>query len=476
MHLKKTSVSPFRPSFTPALSFWITVVGVFLGLAVGVLSGANPLLFGLLLGAAVTPALLSFLFSNFEKTVLGLLILRSSLDNLAGLALLSSVFGLGFECLTVLYVMLQLFIKRTVQTNSFFWLFIGWWVIQGWWLILLPLGELGLDASFLAISFKEWLRLLLWPTAYMLVMQMKNRIPPEKVVNALFFSLIMPITMATMQIIQGKGSRIGATFGHPNVFATYVLLFIALTLWKLNQSQKKLPWFLLLGVLAFFFVSTKALFSLMMLVVFVSGLIAPRVSLPKLLGGILLVVLFLGLFASSEFGQERLASIANTPLLNPDIDISRAILLSNFDGNSFNWRLSQWYRVLSAWQQYPIWGYGLGLSSQAINSILLPHNDYIRALAEGGVIGFGIFITFFAVLITRVIRLFILAPPGSGKQNFCLMLSAFSIAILVGMVTENIWSHTILFFYLSVLLAIADWDWDQSSNSKGVLPINSSLS
>ncbi len=92
-----------------------------------------------------------------------------------------------------------------------------------------------------------------------------------------------------------------------------------------------------------------------MLGILILVLIAPRLNLINLIGGALLFAVVIVLFASTEFGQQRLASLTQTPLLNPDLDISRAILLSHGDGNSFNWRLAQWSLLIQAWEQSRFW-------------------------------------------------------------------------------------------------------------------------
>ncbi len=471
------------------LGLWVGMTGMGVGIVVGFLVGIQPLLVGL---ALVAVAAVVYFFSSFEQAVLSLLILRPSLDIFAAQQL-PSAFAIGIEGLTLLYVTMLLLTGRTVRTDSFWWFFVGWVILQALWVILMALGVLGLDASFLPNSIREWTRLFLWPMGYLLVMQLKGRLPPQKIISLLFFSLIIPLIVASMQtflppsvvppilssvdttsLASETGTRIKGTFGHPNVFATYVLLFIGLAWWKLGQSRQRWPWLILLGVLAFFYVSTKALVSLAMLATFVLVLIIPRLSLPKLMGGVLLFILVIGLFASTDFGQQRLGSLANTPLFNRDIDISRAILLSQGDQNSFNWRISQWYVVLTAWQQSPIFGYGLGLSTQLVSNQLLPHNDYIRAMAEGGVVGLVTFLVFFGAQILRIVQLFSAAPRGSSKQDLCLILLAIVVATLIGMSTENIWSHTVFFFYGSILLAIAGWDWNElhtSENSLLVTPL-----
>jgi O-antigen ligase len=311
-------------------------------------------------------------------------------------------------------------------------------------------------------------------------MQLKDRFQPKTVITVLLLALVMPLIVAAAQIIlpaslipgslYSDPNRIRATFGHANVFATFLLLFIGITWWKLNHSQQRRPWFILLSLLVIFLVSTRAIFCLMMLAIIVLILTAQKANLPKVIGGIILFGLVIGLFASTEFGQERLSSIGNTPVLNPNIDIWRAILMSNSDENSFNWRLSQWYLVLQAWKQYPLLGYGLGLSSQSINSQLLPHNDYIRAMAEGGIVGLICYLSLFGIQLARLAVLFKSAPRGSAQQDFCLFLIAVIVAFMVGMITENIWSHTVFFMYFSVMQAIAGWDWltPQTSQSSDV--------
>jgi O-antigen ligase len=252
---------------------------------------------------------------------------------------------------------------------------------------------------------------------------------------------------------------------------------MGLTYWKQSHAQRRLPWLLLLGVLVFFFVSSKSLFGLMMLATFLVCLIAPRLSVPNLIGGIVLFVLVMGLFGSSEFGQERLGSIAQTPLGNPDIDIWRAILLSAGDGNSFNWRIAQWTYLLEQWQNFPILGFGLGTSTYVSTNGLPPHNDYVRALVEGGIVGLIIYLAFFGSLIMRLVQLIQKAASGSKQRDLCLILLAIILALPVGMITENIWSHTTLFFYWWTVLAVAGWNWNnlQPSEAACQSPFKSSI-
>ncbi|MER3589290.1 MAG: polymerase, partial [Mastigocladus sp. ERB_26_1] len=93
----------------------------------------------------------------------------------------------------------------------------------------------------------------------------------------------------------------------------------------------------------------------------------------------------------------------------------------------------------------------------------LAHNDYIRALVEGGIVGFVTFLVFLGVQGIRIIQLMQSAPRGSAKRDLCLIMLALFLSIPVAMITENIWSHTTLFFYWMTLMAVAGWDWNERS-------------
>jgi O-antigen ligase len=475
--------SPTTSSFTGIL---IVLVGVVMGLAGGFLVGMQPLYMGLAVGVV---AALVYFFASFPQAVLALLVIRSAVDVFSELKIPSAV-AIGIDVLTIAYVFVQCIKGKKVHTDGFWWLFAIWILLQSLWVILLPLNGLGLDGAYLIPSIREWIRLFSWLMIYLLVMQLKDQIPPQTMLSQLLLGLVFPLALALLQMfvpsilppllsadaggsiieIASNGeSRIRGTLGHPNGFATYLLLFMGLTYWRSRQSIHKLPWLILLGAITVFFVSTKALFSLMMLVVCVLVLIAPRINLLKVMGGLLFAAVVIGLFASTTFGQERLASLTGTPLLNPDMDISRAILLSQTDNNSFNWRLLQWSYLLQQWQQYTLLGYGLGLTTFVSTNALLPHNDYVRALVEGGIFGLAAFVGFFFIQVLWLVKLMRQAAPGSSQRQLCEILLAVLISIPVGMLTENIWSHTTMFFYWWTIFAIAGWDWE---DERSVVEVN----
>ncbi|PSB15598.1 O-antigen ligase family protein [Phormidesmis priestleyi ULC007] len=474
---------------------WVGAVGILLGIVVGVLSNAQPLSLVLIVAAIAASIFLFIFFRNFEQVVLGLLILRSALDPFSAQQV-PSVFAVGVNLLILLYIIKLLLSRQKIQTDGFWWFIAGWFGLQLLWVILLPLGGLGLSASHVGgwlVGLREWIRGFSWVMFYLMVMQLKDRVHPEKVVSALFLSLIIPLTGAALQVIVPPsklpkflvfergysieaGSRINGTLGHPNVFAIFCVFFIALVLWKLGQAKNRLPWLILIGALAFFLVSTKSLTGLLMIVVFIPAFLAPKLNVVNLIGGIFLFGVIIVLFVSSPLGHERLQSLYATPLLNPDISVSRAIFLQFFDGNSFNWRVAQWTFLLEVWQRSPIFGYGLDTSRFLTIQESYAHNDYVRFIAEQGIVGFSLFLILLIAQFARLTQLCRMAPPGSSKRNLCFTMMAFLTAMLAGMLTDNLWNHTTTFFYWWTVMAVLGWDWERFPESEveaqGKLPFS----
>lgn len=452
------------------LGYFVGILGITIGIVVGFLSGANPVQAGLIL---FVPAAIVFFFKNFELSVIGLLVLRSALDPFSDKGV-TGAFAIAVSALALVYVTSRLLNKQPVKFDAFWWFFIGWVLVQGIWVVLFPMGGFELGNERLPDAIREWLRISSWAMAYLLTLQLKDKVSPERFIGYMFLALVIPVATGFLQLLvpgqflptflavnpNQDGFRINGTLGVANTFVSFLIFFIGLTYWKLGVSKKRLPWILLISALVLLLVTTKVLVGIIMLVVLLAVLIIPRLRFTNLVGAIILLTLMLVLFASTDVGRERLNSISQTPLLNPNIDVSRAILLSSFDGNSFNWRITQWYSLIGFWKQAPILGHGLQTANAFPPMFAYAHNDYVRVLVEEGIVGFTLFFAFLGVQLSRLMMLIRSPFTERSQKAFCTVLIAFLLAAMAGMLTENIWSHTAIFFYWFSLSAIADWKWE----------------
>ena len=454
-------------------SVFYTVVSILIGLAGGGLAIYAPQYFGVGV-VAIVIALCCFAF--FEQTILLLLIVRSSLDAFSG-AGLPAAFAVGLDVLVIAYILGRYLTGYKIHTDKVWWIFAAWIAIQGLWPVLTALNGLPLSSGFTAASVREWVRIFSWLMVYLAISQFKDRLHPEQVINRLFYALVIPLSVATLQLMLPAsvlpvglqpaggavfevGDRINSTLGHPNTFASFLVLFAGLTYWKIGNAKHPFLWLLLLGTEVFFLVTTKALVGLSMLIVLGVVLTLPQLNLRRFTGASLILAGLFALFVSTEFGRDKLASVLSTPLLSSDITVNRAILLSWFDGNSFNWRLAQWTFLIEEWKRSPILGYGLGLATHLGPIRAYAHNDYVRVLVEGGIVGFVGFVVFQLWQMVHLITLWATSLNPS-KKRMCLCLTGVLMAVLVGMLTENIWSHTTFFLYWWTLFSLLSWDWDR---------------
>ena len=452
----------------------IGIIAAGVGIILGVLAGLQPLFLCVAIAAII---LAICFFAYFEQTVLGLLILRSSLDVFSDIGI-PAAFAIYLNILIFLYIIVSILTGNKIQTDRFWWFLVAWISIKSFWLVLLFFNAIGFGRSFLIVSVREWVRLFSWVMVYFIVMQLKGKVPPLKIINLLFLSLILPLSVASLQIILPESvlpgflslaysdsyfetaSRINGTLGHPNTFATFLVLFIGLSCWKLEHSKIRWPWLLLTGLLIFFITATKTLVGLPMAAAIILVFNLPRFTPLRFAGACLLCLTLVAFFASSEFGQMRLTSLYETPLLNPDIGLSDAVLTARYDRNSFNWRIAQWTSLIKVWSDSPILGYGLSTVRSLSYFKNAAHNDYIRALVEGGIVGFMVFLGFLGANLSRLILIYRSLPRGSVQSNFCLVLTGMLVAMIIGMLTENIFSHTTLFFYWLSLSSIVGWQWN----------------
>jgi O-antigen ligase len=472
VHLAQHSQKRFMSYLGRLLGIAAMAVGVMLGF----LTGTNP--FQIVVFFAV-PAIVTFFFRNFEAAVLGLLLLRSALDPFSEKGL-TSAYALGLSALTVVYLTVRLLSKQKIHIDPFWWFFASWIAFQGFWVVMIAVGGTEIPVENLSGSIREWIRILSWCMAYLLTMQLKDRISPERFVNLMLLALVIPVSVAFIQLVipshylpfflavnpNQDGFRINGTLGVANTFVTFLILFIGIIYWKLGETQNKIRWIFVLLVLTFLITTTRVLIGFPMLAILLAVLILPRLNLVNLIGTILLFGLVMIIFANTEFGQERLAGLAATPLFNPDIDVSRAILLSASDQNSFNWRIAQWHYLLEHWERSPFLGFGLQTAGLFGPMKAFAHNDYVRALVEEGLLGFLLFLAFWIVQLGRLLLVMRSSFSSALQKRFCSVLVAVLCAALAGMLTENIWSHTALFFYWFSFSAVVGWDWQPDSDTR----------
>lgn len=249
----------------------------------------------------------------------------------------------------------------------------------------------------------HWLRLLLW-------------------------SSVLPACWAVVELVQTGGqSRLQASFSHPNVFAFYLLLMVALLLYLQHARPQRLCWLYLPVLLALLVLTgTRSAWAGCVLLFGLYGLLAKRRFLLYLMLAPLLLLF-------SEDVRMRVA------------DIAAGTYDQQGQLNSYAWRVLLWQAGLR-WMDGLHWLYGYGLEAFRYYSPRFfplpgqdswdPHNVYVQLYFETGVLGLAGYGWLFLRLLPRLYR----AAPDWPSAVLAL---AMALAYLL-----TSWSDNML-YYLS---------------------------
>ena len=231
---------------------------------------------------------------------------------------------------------------------------------------------------------KEWLRLASIAALAVLALAAGQRAGTvDRYLRIAVLAAAIPAVVAIAQFAGvghlAAGARAFGTFSHPNaagaVFAFALLGSLALAL----HSRRRADWWLVLLFCSALF-TTRSLGGLVAGVVGVGALTHFRLHGAK--RGLLLAAIAgaVAIFALTPIGAERLSQLESTT--------SYSAAAQGHVTNSLDWRFLNWHLLLGVWGQHRVFGTGAGSTKQFVQPLgTLPHNEYVRVLVEGGVVG-----------------------------------------------------------------------------------------
>lgn len=303
-------------------------------------------------------------------------------------------------------------------------------------------------------TFQETLRLLSifmsFSAAYILCI----KIPTARttIIATILLASILPLSFALFQLVSGTGfsdnigtdGRLFGTFKHPNAFASFLIIIIAVLTYRVfalhqantNTNLTKILLFFTIAILLLTF-SRGGWFALIIFFTVFSLLRAPKLLF-------ITVSMIVVLFFTSQTVHDRIEDIYNPPA-----------------DSSIRWRVQQWKNAVAAWQLSPIYGYGAG-TEIAIHEQEqgfyagnpYTHNDFVKSLQETGIIGLSLFLFLLGMTLTLLIKKYRYLDDGNKKLFVLIVIILFVAEIGFGM-SSNIWRSTAVQWLLWTLIACA---------------------
>jgi len=300
-------------------------------------------------------------------------------------------------------------------------------------------------------TYSEALRLLSCLGVVIITVHAPGRLTLRSTAHVVQAVGVVPALLAVHQFLTGTGTmnsgvlRASGTLAHENSAAMlFALCNLATFALMLDSARRR---WLHAGLLLVFMaaqLATGSIGGLVSAVVMVLTYLASAAvrRADRVLLGLLGVALGVYAALTSQIGAQRLEEYNG----------------SRSETTSLEWRFEAWGAVLAAWRRNPLWGNGVGSTlSPSILQGNIPHNEYVRLLAELGVIGLAV-VVFLTVAYAR-------AMASRRRSSPYPAASAFAIAALTGTAVNAFAANTMLYsvsFYVTLFVLGACWRISQS--------------
>ncbi|MFN8073960.1 MAG: O-antigen ligase family protein [Kineosporiaceae bacterium] len=454
-----------RVSFGLIGAVWVwALIALLAAIATGMLSaaGAGWPVVAIPVGGVLGLALVLLGIVRFEWFVLLILAVRTSLDATKG-AITHSGGGEAVTSGAAATAMAALFIGV-----SLVWLATQWWAGRFARLTALDIALLlfmiaGIASTFGAVEPTSTLVENARVLAAVLMSLVLHRVIVDdagvrRVIITCYIALITPMTVGLLQAAVGGGSfvtaglsRVVGTFLHPNTFGFFLSIFLLMGMALFPHVSGRARWALALvalpaGVMVMLTYSRGAWVALIAGVVVV-GLVQSAKMLFGVLAGFVVVIAAIpsvwGRVANLEQGEQA----------------------GGGTGNSLAWRLQYWRDVVDLNHNNPVTGVGLKGTKELTDAGKAPHNDYLRAWTETGMLGLVAYLCVLVALIMiarRSLQATDLTIPGRVRDRWSGLRRGVAVgyagvvtAYVIDSIGANLLSQSVVLWYVYALAACA---------------------
>lgn len=280
-----------------------------------------------------------------------------------------------------------------------------------------------------------------------------------KLLAASGIGMIVPIITGFVQFFftgtldpGGSGLvRIDGSFAHPNSYATYLSFTVLLAISIIPTVDVKRKLIVL---------SAACLGGFLLIATFARGawasfLIGALVMAARI-NRKLVIVILVGAFAVAAAVPgvgDRLSNLTETTGANGGAKTD----------DSLGWRIGYWGKIAPFFMDNPVSGIGIDATKTRTIEAKDPHNSFLQAFIEGGVLGGMAFLTLLGVASYAGWKTWKKARRGIlDRQTSVISVGAIAalLSVAAQLITENVLLNTIVWWYLTIAfahLAVLTW-------------------
>ena len=301
-------------------------------------------------------------------------------------------------------------------------------------------------------SALEALRILTVVLMYVVLEQLITT--PEmlrKVLTAAYVSLVFPLlyTIWTLVVghpaseVMGSFTRLTGPFAQANTFARYLAFMIVFGVAILPYVSRRakialVPMLALSGAFLVLTLTRGALIATVLGIVVVGIVQRSRTILATVVVGVLAAAVAVpGLGARfAEIGASSTAGGGPT-------------------GNTLEWRLNYWTEVLPLANANPVTGIGLNVTQYQTSAAKQPHNDFIRAYVETGMLGLVTYVAMLLAMVGNARRAVQRSRPRTLERGVAAGALGCAWCFIATSAAANVMSNVVSLWYLITFTAAA---------------------
>ena len=136
-------------------------------------------------------------------------------------------------------------------------------------------------------------------------------------------------------------------------------------------------------------------------------------------------------------------------------DLSQERVEGRGDPNSLAWRFGYWAEIVPLANRNPVTGIGPNMTQFQTDEAKKPHNDFLRAYLETGLVGLAAYLAMIALLVHTGLQALRRAPPGTLQRGVAAGFLACAVAFVAVSAVSNVLSNVATLWYLVAFAAVA---------------------
>lgn len=245
--------------------------------------------------------------------------------------------------------------------------------------------------------------------------------------------------------------RIDGSFAHPNSYATYMCfaVLIAISVIPTVEVKQKLIVLSVASLGGFLLIATFARGA------WASFLIGAMVMAARINKKLVIVIMVGAVCVAAVVPGvgDRLSNLTATTGANGGAKTD----------DSLGWRIGYWEKVAPFFWDNPVSGLGIDATKTRTIEAKDPHNSFLQAFIEGGVLGGFSFLTLIGLATYAGAKTWGKARRGElDRQTMLISVGAIAalLSVAAQLITENVLLNTIVWWYLNIAfahLAVLTW-------------------